>query len=103
MLLVPRGQHEPLMSVTFRGSRSSFPSPGAYFLEGQPTGKGQGRGELEVGIHCIPDSLSEYPEHSGENAVQQMNTPQVLVERKPHFNQHLCTTAVPKSLQGACS
>lgn len=79
----PGSQHEPLVSVTFRGSRSSFPSLCVYLLEGQPTGKGQGRGQLEVGPGCISDSISKYLEHSGGNASQQMNTPQVLVEKNP--------------------
>lgn len=77
-------RREPLVSVTFGGSRSSFPSLCISSLEGQPTGKGQGRGELKVGIGCVPEGISNPLEHTGENTFQQMNTPQVLVEKKPH-------------------
>lgn len=80
---VPGASTNLLVPVTFRGSRSSLPSLCIYLLEGQPTGKGQGRGELEVGIGCIPDSISKCFEHSEENALQQMNTPQCLWGKNP--------------------
>lgn len=79
----------PFVSVTLRGGRGSFPSLGIYLLEGQPIGKEQGRGELEVGTGCIPDSISKSLERSEENALQQMNTPQVLVEEKNPFRPTL--------------
>lgn len=42
-------------------------------------------GELKVGIDYVPEGISNHLEHTGENAFQQMNTPQVfIVEKKTH-------------------
>lgn len=61
-----------------------------------------GQGELEVGIGCIPDSISKYLEHSEENALQEMNTPQVLVEKKPH-SDHLVHNSSGQVITGLFS
>lgn len=86
----PRSRREPLVSVAFTACRSSFPFLCIPWLEGQPTGKGQGRGELKVGIGCVPEGISNHLEHTGENAFQQMNTPQMLVGEKTHPSLSTC-------------
>ena len=43
-----------------------------------------------MGSGCVPEGISNRLEHTGENAFQQMNTPQVLVEKKTHPSLTTC-------------
>jgi len=55
---------------------------------------------MKVGIGCIPEGISNHPEHTGENAFQQMNTAEVPVEKNPVLPSVfvLSSTLVAKSL-----
>lgn len=103
MLTVPGSRHEPPRVRDLQRQQEQLPLPLGLFAGRTAHRERTRQGELEVGIGCIPDSISKDLEHSGVNALQQVNIPQVPVEKKPRSNQHFSPSAVAKSLLGVFS